>query len=105
MPELEWLELARTDLLGIVDYISDDNPDAAQRVKDDIEMKAEKLPEFPKIGRPGRVEGTRELVAWSNYILVYQEDALTVRILRVLHAAQQWPPTDSVVFTYGRRAR
>ena len=59
MPELEWLELARTDLLGIVDYISDDNPDAAQRVKDDIEMKAEKLPEFPKIGRPGRVEGTR----------------------------------------------
>ena len=93
MPELEWLELARTDLLGIVDYISDDNPDAAQRVKDDIEMKAEKLPEFPTIG-PGRVEGTRELVAWSNYILVYQEDALTVRILRVLHAAQQWPPTD-----------
>ena len=93
MPELEWLELARTDLLGIVDYISDDNPDAAQRVKDDIEMKAEKLPEFPTIGRPGRVEGTRELVAWSNYILVYQE-ALTVRILRVLHAAQQWPPTD-----------
>jgi toxin ParE1/3/4 len=94
VPELEWLELARTDLLGIVDYISDDNPDAAQRVKDDIEMKAEKLPEFPKIGRPGRVEGTRELVVWSNYILVYQEDALTVRILRVLHAAQQWPPTD-----------
>jgi plasmid stabilization system protein ParE len=56
-------------------------------------MKAKKLSEFPKIGRPGRVEGTRELIAWSNYILVYQEDALTVRILRVLHAAQQWPPT------------
>jgi plasmid stabilization system protein ParE len=42
VPELEWLELARTDLLGIVDYISDDNPDAAQRVKYDIEMKAKK---------------------------------------------------------------
>ena len=93
MPELEWLELARTDLLGIVDYISEDNPDAAQRVKDDIEMKAETLLDFPKMGRPGRVEGTRELIVWSNYILVYQEDNLTVRILRVLHAAQQWPPT------------
>ena len=81
MPELEWLELARSDLLVIVDYISDDNPDAAQRVKDDIEMKAKKLSEFPKIGRPGRVENTRELIVWSNYILVYQEDALTVRIL------------------------
>jgi plasmid stabilization system protein ParE len=44
---LEWLELARIDLLGIVDYISDDNLEAAQRVKDDIEAKAEKLPDFP----------------------------------------------------------
>ena len=94
MPELEWTALARTDLLEIIDYIADENPDAAQRVKDDIEMKAGKLPEYPKIGRPGRIEGTRELVAWSNYILVYQEDASAVRILRVLHAAQQWPSTD-----------
>lgn len=31
MPELEGRALARADLLGIVDYISDDNPDAAQR--------------------------------------------------------------------------
>ncbi|MCU7816006.1 MAG: type II toxin-antitoxin system RelE/ParE family toxin [Candidatus Thiodiazotropha sp. (ex Lucinoma kastoroae)] len=94
MPELEWLKLARADLLAIVDYISDDNPDAAQRVKDDIEAMAEKLPDFPRMGRPGRVEGTRELVAWANYILVYNEDASTVRILRVLHAAQQWPPSS-----------
>jgi len=91
--ELEWLELARADLLTIVDYISDDNPSAAQRVKDDIEAKAEKLPGFPKMGRPGRAEGTRELVVWPNYIIVYQEDAFTVRILRVLHAAQLWPPS------------
>ena len=40
MPELVWLKLARADLLAIVDYISDDNPDAAQRLKDDIETKA-----------------------------------------------------------------
>nr|WP_240776179.1 hypothetical protein [Nitrincola alkalilacustris] len=25
---------------------------------------------------------------------MYKEDSVTVRILRVLHAAQQWPPTD-----------
>jgi toxin ParE1/3/4 len=92
--ELRWLDLARRDLLGIVDYISDDNPDAAQYVKDDIEAKARKLPDFPKMGRLGRVEGTRELVVLANYLLVYQEDALTIRILRVLHAAQQWPQTD-----------
>ena len=60
MPERVWLKLARTDLLEIVDYISDDSPDAAQRVKDDIEMKAKKLSEFPKIGRLGRDEDTPE---------------------------------------------
>jgi plasmid stabilization system protein ParE len=37
--EVQWLKLARADLLEIVDYIADDNPDAAQRVKDDIEAK------------------------------------------------------------------
>jgi len=89
--ELEWLALARADILAIVDYISDDNPDAAQRIRDDIEAKVAKLSDFPKIGRPGRIEGTRELVVWANYIIVYQEDAFTVKILRVLHAAQQWP--------------
>ena len=29
----------------------------------------------------------------ANYIVVYCEDPLTIRVLRVLHAAQQWPPT------------
>jgi len=92
--ELEWQGLARADLLAIVDYISDDNPDAAQRLKDDIEAKAEKLSDFPKMGRQGRVKGTRELVALANYIIVYQENPSTIRILRVLNAAQQWPPLN-----------
>ena len=94
MPKLEWLRFAVADLLTIVEYISADNPDAAQRVKDDIQAKAEKLKDFPEMGRPGRVEGTRELVLWANYILVYQENAFTIKILRVLHAAQQWPPSS-----------
>lgn len=90
MPKLDWMELARIDLLEIVDYISDDNPDAAQRIKDDIEAKAEKPPVFPRMGRPSRIEGARELISWANYILAYEEDALTIRIL---HAAQLWPPS------------
>ncbi|OOX20576.1 addiction module antitoxin [Xanthomonas campestris pv. azadirachtae] len=94
MPDLEWTELARADLLAIVDYISDDNPDAAQRLKDDIEAKAAKLPEFPRLYRSGRIEGTREMVVWANYIVVYSETAFTVSVLRVLHAAQQWPPVQ-----------
>jgi toxin ParE1/3/4 len=92
VPVLEWRETARADLLSIVGYISDDNPDAAQRLKDEIKAKAAKLPEHPKLYRAGRVAGTREMAVRSNYVVVYTEDARSVTILRVLHAAQQWPP-------------
>ncbi|MEJ2042408.1 MAG: type II toxin-antitoxin system RelE/ParE family toxin [Reinekea sp.] len=51
-------------------------------------------PRYPKMRRPGRIEGTRELVVWANYIVVYEVDAFTIRILRVLHAEQQWPPAS-----------
>ena len=88
MPKVEWTVLARADLLSIVDFISENNPDAAQRLKDDIEAKAAKLPEFPRLYRVGRVEGTREMVVWANYVVVYAEDPFTIHILRVLHAAQ-----------------
>ncbi len=91
MRVLEWRAAARADLLAIVDYISDDNPEAAQQLKDDIEAKVAKLPEHPKLYRPGRVAGTREMVVRRNYVVVYAEDARAVSILRVLHAAQQWP--------------
>lgn len=94
MPVLEWRQAARADLLTIVDYISDDNPEAAQQLKDDIEAKVAKLTEHPKLYRPGRVAGTREMVVRRNYVVVYAEDARAVSILRVLHAAQQWPPTQ-----------
>jgi plasmid stabilization system protein ParE len=39
VPVIEWREAARDDLLAIVDYISDDNPEAAQQLKDDIETR------------------------------------------------------------------
>lgn len=94
MLAVEWRETARADLLAIVDYISDDNPDAAQRLKDEIEAKAAKLAERPKLYRMGRVPGTREMVVRSNYIVIYAETPAAVTILRVLHAAQQWPPSS-----------
>lgn len=47
MPVLEWRQAARADLLAIIDYISDDNPDAAQKLKNDIEAKAARLLENP----------------------------------------------------------
>lgn len=78
-----------------LDYISDDNPDAAQRLKGEIEAKAARLPEHPKLYRSGRVAGTREMVVLPNYLVIYTESARAVTVLRVLHGAQQWPPEQS----------
>lgn len=91
MAVLEWHAAARADLLAIVDYISDDNPDAAQQLKDEVETKVSKLLEHPKSYRVGRVVGTREMVVRSNYVVVYTEDVGRVVVLRILHAARQWP--------------
>jgi toxin ParE1/3/4 len=71
---LEWRAAARADLLAIVEFISDDNPAAAQRLKDDIEERVGKLPEHPKLNRAGRVAGTREMVVRPNYTVIYKED-------------------------------
>ncbi len=89
--QLEWRRAARADLLAILDYISDDNPDAAVRLVDEIEAKVSKLPDRPELYRRGRLPGTREMVVRPNYIVVYAEDDQAVVVLRVLHAAQQWP--------------
>lgn len=91
MLNLEWKATAIADLLAIVDYISDDNPDAAQALKDEIEAKTSRIPDNPQLYRVGRVDGTREMVVRPNYIVIYAEDDIAVTILSVLHAAQQWP--------------
>lgn len=91
MPTLEWSAKAVGDLLAILDHISDDNPDAAQTLRDEILLKAVRLTEQPKLYRQGRVPGTREMVVRPNYLVVHRETARTVTILRVLHASQMWP--------------
>ncbi|OSP53725.1 type II toxin-antitoxin system RelE/ParE family toxin [Pseudoruegeria sp. SK021] len=91
MPDLDWKAAAIADLMAIVDYIADDNPDAALAVMDEIHTKVARLPAHPKSCRTGRVQGTRELVVRPNYIVVYAETPAVVTVLRVLHAAQMWP--------------
>ena len=55
MPELEWKALAVDDLMAIVDYISDDNPDAALAMMEEIQGKVAELKAYPKHCRSGRV--------------------------------------------------
>ena len=59
--------------------------------KADRHARVFRLRDNPRLYRADRVTGTREMVVRSNYIVVYAEDADTVTVLRVLHAAQLWP--------------
>jgi len=89
---LEWSALARADRDAIFDYIEADSPPAAIIVDDSIREQVGILARFPESGRPGRIEGTRELVILRTpYIVAYRIATDTVRILRILHGAQRWP--------------
>jgi toxin ParE1/3/4 len=72
--------------------IAEDNQTAAYAVHEAILRQVGRLAEHPRIGRPGRVKGTRELVvSGTPYIVAYRVAGQDVTILRVLHGAQQWP--------------
>ncbi|MBY4677654.1 type II toxin-antitoxin system RelE/ParE family toxin [Marinobacterium arenosum] len=90
---LVWTKPADLDRKEIREYIAQDNPTAALALDELISEKASRLVDHPGLGRPGRVAGTRELIAHQNYILIYDITRDLVRVLRILHAARQWPPS------------
>jgi toxin ParE1/3/4 len=83
---------AREHIAGIYSYIGERNPAAATQVIARIRLATERLIEFPKMGRAGRVAGTNEwVVRGLPYIIVYEigaPDPNEVVILGVFHAAQ-----------------
>lgn len=92
MMKLHWLQSAELALEEIVDYIAIDNLNAALALGDRIIDAVDRnLTEHPNMGRPGRVEGTRELVVHQNYIVVYRTKGDAVIVLDVIHAARLYP--------------
>lgn len=93
---LIWTPEALQDRFDIWDYIAVDNPHAAARMDDLFSESASRLIKHPKLGRTGKVAGTRELVAHEHYILVYEIDGdHTVWILALVHTARLWPPAKT----------
>ncbi|MGJ5007845.1 type II toxin-antitoxin system RelE/ParE family toxin [Bradyrhizobium oligotrophicum] len=88
-----WSPEAIADLVALRAYIAQDDPAAAQRVALHILRNIETLlANRPKMGRPGRVESTRELVIPKTpYIVPYRLSNDAIQILRVLHSARRWP--------------
>ena len=87
-----WSLLARQDLQALRAYIACENPAAAARVARRIAAAADRLAQYPHLGRAGRQAGTRELVVpRTPYVAIYVVFQERVEIVRVLHGAQRWP--------------
>jgi toxin ParE1/3/4 len=90
---VRWTQPAADDLSHISDYTEEHfgatkARDAALALWD----TADSLLSFPKLGKPGRKQGTRELaVSGLPFLIIYRLRAGVVEILRILHCAQRWP--------------
>lgn len=96
IPTLEWSDAAKVDLLAIVDHISDDSPQAAQDLKDEIESKVNALPVHPrKYARSLRAPGYRQLTVRANYLVFYrllsEKLPQIIDVVAVVHARKKWP--------------
>ena len=69
---IRWTPAAAADLQSISDYLE--------------------LKEWPGRGRPGREEGTREILfPPTPYVAVYRVRQQTIEVMRIYHGAQDRP--------------
>jgi toxin ParE1/3/4 len=87
-----WTRPALRALEAIGDYISAENPTAAERTVRRIRERVNELRAQPHLGRPGRIADTRELVVpGTPFIVPYRVRDERVEVLSVFHGARKWP--------------
>jgi len=92
--KLRYTRRAKTDLSEIFDYITQDNTHAAARIVTKIRNSLTSLTANPSLGRPGRVDDTRELVIpHTSYIVAYRIHENEIQVLAIIHVAQLWSDT------------
>ena len=88
-----WSPTARTKTKEILEYISEDNPDAALTLIDQFVTKVEKLKLNPESGRvlqEIKNDKIREIVVHKNYGIIYEINPDTIEILTVRHFRQSF---------------
>jgi toxin ParE1/3/4 len=89
LTRLVFAEPAEHDLGGIIDHIALDSVAAAENVYRAIVAAAERLTDFPEMGRAGRLPDTRELpVTGLPYLIAYEVGAGVVTVLAVFHTSR-----------------
>ncbi|PJK08807.1 plasmid stabilization protein ParE [Lysobacteraceae bacterium NML95-0200] len=92
MLPITWSQGAERDLLEILSYIADENPLAAEHLRQRLEASVLPLAEHPYMYRSSdRIPGLRELLAHPNYLILYRVGSSHVEITAVVHARRQYP--------------
>ncbi len=86
-----WTAEAIQDRLDIWEYIAQENQVAASKMDDLFGVATTWLSNYSKLGKPGKIQGTRELIPNENYRLVYEINDETVWILALIHTSRLWP--------------
>ncbi len=85
---VSWTEPALEDIAGIKAYIAKDSPYYARQFIERLFDAAEKLEDFPELGRnvpeAGDTENIRELL-FQSYRIIYLNQAGNISILAVIH--------------------
>ncbi len=92
--KIRWLRKALENIEQEAEYISRENPAAANAVVQRIYNSVALLADNPTLGHPGRIPGTRELVVPdTSYIIPYRvrPGLEQIEILRVFHVSRQPP--------------
>ena len=50
--------------------------------------------QHPYMFRSGKVDGTREIVAHPNYLVIYRITVTHIQVEAVIHARQKYPPDE-----------
>jgi plasmid stabilization system protein ParE len=86
-----WAEQARQEREAQYRFYLARNPDAARRMRTRVRERLDWLRQTPKGGRPGHVQGTRELVIpGTPWVIVYQENPVQIEIVHFFHGRQDW---------------
>ena len=90
--QIQWSANAAAQLEAAHEYVAEDNREAAQKQSLAVVRAVEQVVQFPEMGRPGRVAGTRELVIQGTPLIVaYSVRRGRISVLAVLHGARRWP--------------
>lgn len=87
--KLRWTRLALADFEQAHDQIAAENPEAARRIAQRILDATETLLVYPRIGRVGEDESSREWrVDKTPYLLVYAIKDDVIELWRVWHLSR-----------------